>query len=120
MATKRILVVDDEEMVCSLACRMLAFKGHTVFGANGGREALDMLKEQIPDLILSDIKMPDVGGFALLRAVRSLGYQMPFVGMSGHLRGEDGEEMDAFIQKPFRMQTLVDILGQALAGQPVA
>lgn len=115
-----VLVVDDDEMVRSVAARMLEANGYVVSTAGGGGEALDMLEGEMPDLILSDIKMPDVGGFALLRAVRSLGYQMPFVGMSGHLRGEDGEEMDAFIQKPFRMQTLVDILGQALAGQPVA
>ena len=115
-----VLVVDDDETVRSIAARMLEVNGFAVSTAGGGEEALDMLEGEMPDLILSDIKMPDVDGFALLRKVRSLGYQMPFVAMSGHLCGEDGEELDAFIQKPFQMQTLVDILGQALAGQPVA
>ncbi len=114
-----VLVVDDDETVRSIAARMLEINGYAVSTAGGGEEALDMLEGEMPDLILSDIKMPNVDGFALLRKVRSLGYQMPFVGMSGHLSGEDGEKLDAFIEKPFRMQKLVDILGQALAGEPV-
>lgn len=115
-----ILVVDDEEMVCSLACRMLAFKGHTVFGANGGREALDMLKEQIPDLILSDIQMPEVDGYTLFREIRTRYPEIFFIGMSGHVyRGEaDKAQFDAFLEKPFYMDELVQVIDQVLAGQP--
>jgi CheY-like chemotaxis protein len=95
-------------------------EGYAVSTADGGGEALDILEEQMPDLILSDIKMPDVDGVALFREVRARGHQMPFVGMSGHLCEDGGVGFDAFLEKPFRMQALIDAVGQVLSGQPVA
>ena len=117
-----ILVVEDDALILSLAVRMLEVAGHTVSPASGGGQALAMLEQRMPDLILSDIRMPDVDGHALFEEVRARDSQIPFVAMSGHLCGEGVEALrfDAFLQKPFQMQTLVETVERVLDGQPVA
>ena len=117
-----ILVVEDDALILSLAVRMLEVAGHTASPAPGGRQALAMLEQQMPDLILSDIRMPDLDGHTLFEEVRVRDSQVPFVAMSGHLNGGGVEALrfDAFLQKPFQMQTLVETVEQVLEGQPVA
>ena len=116
-----ILVVDDDEIVRSFTGRMLELTGHTVSRASEGKEALDMLEERIPDLILSDIKMPVMDGFALFGEVRARYPGIPFACMSGHLYEEDTDNapFDAFLPKPFRLQELTEMIEQVLKGQPV-
>ena len=116
-----IVVVDDDEIVRSFTARMLERKGHIVARASGGREALELLHEHIPDLILSDIQMPEMDGYGLFQEVRIRYPKIPFVAMSGHLYGEDTgtAQFDAFIGKPFDVDELVKAIEQVLAGQPV-
>jgi PAS domain S-box-containing protein len=66
---KRILVVDDEPQVAALLVRMLALNGHQVETAATGAAALDKLRTQAYDLILSDMKMPELDGPGLYRAL---------------------------------------------------
>ena len=115
-----ILAVDDDPMVLALVSRMLVLCGHTVSEATGGREALSVLRDQTPDLILSDIRMEGLDGYALLREVRGQGIQIPVVGMSGHLPVADprGCVFDAFLAKPFDMDDLNGAVAEALKGEP--
>ena len=115
-----ILVVDDDEAVRSITARMLEITGHIVSEASGGREALDMLEAQTPDLILSDIQMPEMDGNALFLEVRTRYPDISFIGMSGHLYGEDtgNIQFDAFLSKPFVMDELIEVIEQILASQP--
>jgi len=66
-----ILVVDDNDSSRSLLAHQLNRQGHTVGIAPSGREALEMVRENIPDLILLDLFMPDMNGFDVLREMRS-------------------------------------------------
>src|SRR6266851_9955099 len=66
-----ILVVDDEAMLRKVVGRGLTAAGCTVTYAADGEEALAMLSEATPDLVISDVTMPRVDGFELLRRVRS-------------------------------------------------
>ena len=79
------------------------------------------LDQDTPDLILSDLEMPELDGFSLYRQLRARGCQTPFIGMSGRLCEADGGEsrFDAFLPKPFRMQTLIDTVEGVLTAQPV-
>ncbi|HKY42372.1 MAG TPA: response regulator, partial [Pyrinomonadaceae bacterium] len=67
-----ILVVDDELGMRQFLTHLLQREGHVVRVAENGREALDLLHAQAPDLIISDIRMPDMGGVDLLRAAREM------------------------------------------------
>jgi signal transduction histidine kinase/DNA-binding response OmpR family regulator len=66
----RVLIVDDDAPAVELLSRFLAPMGFGVLTASGGREAIAMAKEQIPDLVLLDLMMPDVNGFEVVEALK--------------------------------------------------
>ncbi|MDA0745279.1 MAG: response regulator [bacterium] len=116
-----LLVVDDDDMVRSIVERILVAKGHTVSAVAGGAEALALLMQQTPEMILSDIDMPEMDGHELFREVRLRGFGMPFVAMSGHrFAPEKTAEFDGFIGKPFQLPHLIETVEHALVGQAVA
>jgi len=114
-AMARILVVDDERALLDELRETLARAGHEVRCATNGAEALESIRAQAPDLVLSDIDMPKLGGYQLLSTLRSahpeLG-EIPFLFLSkmaqpGHLI--EGLELgaDDYIPKPFEARELL-------------
>jgi len=106
--TGRILVVDDDAMVRTVARRLLESFGLTVVEATGGAEAITMFVDEADtiDAILLDLTMPDVGGAQVFRAVRAIRPDVPVVLMSGYHEDEasaafDGQGLAGFVQKPF-------------------
>ena len=67
MSSVRILVVDDEPEVMQLCLRILSQQGYAVHGVTSGQEALTCLESQPFDLLVVDIKMPDLDGLTVLR-----------------------------------------------------
>jgi adenylate cyclase len=67
--TGKILVVDDNESNRELLCHQLNAQGHETLAAASGREALELMAEQHPDLVLLDLIMPDMNGFEVLRTM---------------------------------------------------
>jgi class 3 adenylate cyclase/CheY-like chemotaxis protein len=67
----RILVVDDVEKNARLLADVLTFKGYHVVTAAGGREALDQVARESPDLVLLDVMMPDLNGYDVCRTLRA-------------------------------------------------
>ena len=76
MIPSRILITDDEEEICSTLAEYLEDKGYEVFQATNGREALRLLKEVRPHLMLLDIRMPEYDGIEILRKVRQIDNQI--------------------------------------------
>ena len=72
----RILIVDDEPMICSILARRLAREGYECVTANNGKEALHHFYKDIFSLIISDIKMPEMDGIELLRKVKAMNPNM--------------------------------------------
>ena len=66
-----ILIVDDEEVMRGLLQKILHREGYNVVIANDGADAVDILKNQDVDIIISDIKMPNMNGFELLQHVKN-------------------------------------------------
>ena len=66
----RVLIVDDLMDTCRLMARVMKELGHTAEYATSGTEAIRCLEQQIPDLIVLDVMMPEMGGEELLRRVR--------------------------------------------------
>jgi len=72
----RILVVDDEEVICSILARRLSREGYVCVTANNGREALRYFYKDPFSLIISDIKMPEMDGLELLKRVKAMNPKM--------------------------------------------
>ena len=79
----RILLVDDEELLRRVFARALSREGHTVAEASNGRQAVVLLGDAKFDVVISDIRMPDMGGIELLRAVRERDLDLPVILVTG-------------------------------------
>ncbi len=67
-----ILIVDDSQSIASTLADILELKGYTAHAVNSGTEALQMLRTQPADILLTDIRMPDMNGVELYRAARKM------------------------------------------------
>jgi len=71
MPNKTILLVEDDPMNMRLAQHILESQGYTVVGAITGQEALNQVNDNLPDLILMDMQLPDIDGMTLVRLIRA-------------------------------------------------
>ena len=108
----RLLVVDDEPNIVELLAASLRFSGFEVATAPGGREALDLLEEYEPDLIVLDVMMPGIDGLTVVRRLRERGEQVPVILLTARDATEDrvaGLTVggDDYIVKPFSLDEVV-------------
>ena len=106
----RILVVDDEPQITRVLRRSLATRGYEVQVAADGEEALDLFRHWAPDLVITDLSMPHIGGLELCRRLRTIS-PVPIIVLS--VKGEEWikvEALDAgaddYVTKPFGMAEL--------------
>jgi response regulator RpfG family c-di-GMP phosphodiesterase len=111
---RTILVVDDSKTIRFLVEKGLSEAGFHVLTATNGNEGLDMVKIRMPDLILSDINMPEMNGIDFCKQIKSNPEWsgVPFVVMSSHserslVRGMIDEGATTYIVKPFNLDQLV-------------
>ena len=117
-----ILIVDDEQSYRQLLTLVFESDGHTVRTANNGREALSLLQMESADVIISDVKMPDMDGIELLAAVRETQPDLGVVLMTAFASVETAREAfklgaDDFVQKPFDVEELKLIVKKTLEKQ---
>jgi len=117
-----LLIVDDEQSYRQLLTLVFEGDGHHIRTAMNGREALQMLQDESADVIISDVKMPDMDGIELLRAVREFLPDTGVVLMTAFASVETAREAfklgaDDFIQKPFDVDELKIIVKKALDKQ---
>ncbi|MCA1608370.1 MAG: sigma-54 dependent transcriptional regulator, partial [Acidobacteria bacterium] len=117
-----ILIVDDEQSYRQLLSLVFGSDGHQVRTASNGREALDSLQDEPTDLIISDVRMPDMDGIGLLRAVREKHQDLGVVLMTAFASVETARDAfklgaDDFIQKPFDVEELKLIVRKTLEKQ---
>src|SRR5512140_3249182 len=79
-----VLVVDDERNIQVTLSRALSMEGHVVETASGGREALDRIAALPVDVVVMDVRMPDLDGLSVLQRAREARPDLPVVIMSGH------------------------------------
>jgi two-component system, OmpR family, KDP operon response regulator KdpE len=106
-----ILVVDDEPQITRVLKTTLSSQGYGVRTASDGDEALQMLKEWTPDLVITDLRMPNLGGLELCRQIRAKS-RIPIIVLS--VKGEERikvEALDAgaddYVTKPFGVHELL-------------
>ena len=82
---RRVLVVDDERLIADSVATILNRNGFEAIARYSGREALESVQKQCPDIIVSDVVMPDLNGIELAKAVRSLCPDTRIVLFSGNV-----------------------------------
>ena len=113
-----VLVVDDEDFILETAAETLRDAGYRVSTASGGTDALDMAERAAIDVVMTDLRMPHMNGFALIRQLRARYPSLPIIAASGMADGRTDEALEAgaqaFLAKPFTAEklhaTLQDVL----------
>src|SRR6516164_2968597 len=109
-----ILLVDDEERYREVLARVLTKAGYEVVEASDGIEALSLLEKLKIDLVLSDILMPGLNGYALVARLRAKWPSMPVILTTGFLPQDAAKNMMNgsvdFIPKPIDTETLIDMI----------
>ena len=108
----RLLVVDDEPNILELLATSLRYAGFEVTTATNGREALAEARRSRPDLVVLDVMMPDMDGFAVVRRMRGEGSTAPVVFLTARDATEDkvtGLTVggDDYVTKPFSLEEIV-------------
>jgi DNA-binding response OmpR family regulator len=120
--TVRVVCVEDEPEMIDLIRLILGRKGYEVFGAHGGKIALDVIKKHHPALILLDLMMPDMDGWEVyqqLKADDDLD-DIPVIVVTAKAQSIDKvlglhiAKVDDYISKPFSPQDLLDSVEQVL------
>jgi DNA-binding NtrC family response regulator len=110
MTKKKILVVDDEELIGELCCLVSKEEGHEAKYCSNITDALALLRSEVFDFILSDIKMPGGDGVEFKTRLNKMGNETPFLFMSGFasLPPESIDSLNAIgtIKKPFSVDAL--------------
>ncbi len=112
----RVLVVEDNVLNQKMTRLMLENNGYTAFGVNSGTRALAWLRKNTADLILMDIQIPGMDGYAATRKIREeLGLQTPIIAITAHAFSGEKEKcisagMNGYLSKPFREQELLSVI----------
>jgi two-component system, NtrC family, nitrogen regulation response regulator GlnG len=121
---KHILIVDDEEAVCWSLQRALAREGHAVAVAASAEQAFALMKEQRPDAVLLDVRLPGMDGLAALSRMKQLGIDAPviiataFGNLPTAVRAVEEGAFD-YLAKPFDLQQALDAVNRALQRRPL-
>jgi CheY-like chemotaxis protein len=121
VSSATVLVVDDDQDVRDFVATTLRKFGHEVLSAADGRNAIEMMKKQKPDLLITDYAMPGMTGADLAQAARALNADQKIVYISGYADSDALHEAarDALIlKKPFRVGELFHAVEQSLNGSP--
>ena len=122
--SKTIMVVEDNELNMLLASDFLRSKGFTVAEAMDGESALEMIKEDAPDLILMDIQMPGIDGLEVAKRLKAAPAtkRIPIIAMTA-LAMKGDEELclrrgcDGYLKKPINLKEMLEVVNSHLAGK---
>jgi CheY-like chemotaxis protein len=115
--SQKILFAEDEELIRQIVTVLLKRRGFRVIAARDGREALQIYQREKPDLLLSDVNMPNMGGFELLDKIREKDKRLPAILVSADPQDRtfDRDPYVDFLPKPFDYQILCSRIENALA-----
>ena len=112
--SKKLLLIDDDPNLILLVKDYLEFRGYQVMTAENGREALDILEQNIPDMIICDVMMPEMDGYSLVNHIREepRTNRIPVLFLSAKGQSQDrvkglNEGADVYMVKPFEPEELV-------------
>ena len=121
----RLAYIEDEAEMIDLVRLILNRRGYTVLGANGGREGLELIRRELPDLILLDLMMPDMDGWDVYHQIKSeeTTRDIPVIVITAKAQNIDKilglriAKVEDYISKPFSPQELLERIDQVLSRQ---
>jgi two-component system response regulator VicR len=121
--TKRLVYIEDEQEMIDLVRLILGRRGFEVIGANGGREGLDLVRQELPELVLLDLMMPDMDGWDVYQQMKAEENtrEIPVIVVTAKAQSIDKvlglhiAKVDDYISKPFSPQELVDSVEKVMA-----
>lgn len=123
MEGKRILVVDDTADLLKSIVQVLAMEGYETMAAVNGQDAVDKVREAVPDLVITDLLMPVMDGYTLIETLKAntLWRNIPVIVFSAKPEQESKDKVLAmgavrFIRKPGTIETILDTIHEVLAG----
>jgi PAS domain S-box-containing protein len=120
LAAVNVLVVDDEPDGRELTTALLQISGAEVVAVSSAAHALAAAQARLPDVVVTDIGMPEADGYALIRELRAGGYRGPAVALTAYGRIEDRERalaagFDAHVAKPADAASLAEVIATVVA-----
>lgn len=113
------MIVDDERSLLWLLEQVLGEQGHSVLTASNGREALQIMEREQPDLVISDVMMPVMDGYALLENIRrNPKWNLVRVILTSAAPVQTGfaYQPDEYIEKPYNLETMEAAVARHLPG----
>ena len=115
----KVLIVDDVVSNVLLLKILLTNEKFQVCTANNGTSCIDMARKEHPDLILMDIRMPDMNGLDATRIIKEVNHEIPIVALSAYafeenIRNAKEAGCDDFMAKPFKVENLIEIVKKYL------
>lgn len=120
MSIAKVLTVDDSRLSRrAFVAKPLRAAGYEVIEAENGVEGLKAFKEHNPDLVISDLLMPEMDGFEFVTALRELKTQCPIIVASADIQDTSRQRIDelgtfGFLNKPFKSDQLLELVENAL------
>ena len=118
MKVYRILIVEDDAAVLAACCRILRPEGMFVRTAENAGDALNFVREEHFDLVLTDLKMPVQDGLALAAAIRKILPGLPVLAMTGYMPEKTAGQVEklvaGFVPKPFTPDELLSVILRVL------
>lgn len=122
---KKILIVEDNPQNMKLILMTLRRYGYNLLEATDGEEALKIAKGEKPDLIITDIQLPEIDGLEVTRRLRQMPAfsHIPIVALTAHAMKGDREKImeagcDAYLPKPFNTRELPGVIAEMLQAAP--
>ena len=121
-STKHILVVDDDEMMRAFIRELLLINDFEITEAANGKLGLKEFRDNTPDLVITDIIMPEMEGISFIRELRSHNKEIPIIAMTGNVHGRMEEYLDIssqlgadeILRKPIKSQEFLDAIERLL------
>lgn len=123
--THRVVYIEDDPEMIDLVTLILNRRGYQVKGAHGGRQGLEMVTQEPPDLVLLDLMMPDMDGWDVYQQLKAneATRGVPVIVITAKSQAIDRvlglhiAKVDDYISKPFRPQELLDSIDRVMAEQ---
>ncbi len=126
MTAKKVLVVDDEPFILRSLTFVLRKEGFDVSEARNGEEAIEMIRAELPSLVLLDVMMPKKNGYEVLNEIKSDEATKSIYVIMLTAKGQEADRVkglslgvDEYMTKPFSPLKIVERAREVLAGNPV-
>ena len=119
---RRVLVVDDEESIRELLTKTLALAEYEAQAVSDGKAGLELLRREPWDLLIADLRMPEMDGLSLIREARRLHPRLPVIIITGYSSESSAIQavnlgVVGYLVKPFRIPQILSAVAKALGEQ---